>query len=150
MVPHPVTPSQHPGSSETPWKLHLPSKGAGDGGSAAGTDVPGKRPEGRVKGVLDTELKKESKREAGDPLSGAEVADDRDGRHSLDRGSLQRRYHFQLELPSPSWPLRRHNLRHKRHFFCVVPAMEQVLDLAHGKEARGRDPSMGNTCCCVP
>lgn len=54
----------------------------------------------------------------------------------LDEGSLQRRYHCQLNLPSPSQLPYRHNLMHKRCFFCVVPTTEQVLDPAHGKETR--------------
>lgn len=68
--------------------------------------------------------------EVGAPFSRAQVASDRDGCHSLDKSSSQRWSHFQLNLPSPSWPPRRHNLTHKRClcFFCAAPTTEQVLD----------------------
>lgn len=146
MLPHPKTPSQHPGGSETPRKLHFPSQGAG-AGSAAGTNVPGRRPEGTEKGALDPVLKEEPETEVGAPFGGAQVADDGVGCHSLDEGSLQRWHHFRLSLPSPSWLLCRHN---QVCFFCAVPTTEQVLDPAHGKEARGRHTGMGNAHCSVP
>lgn len=53
---------------------------------------------------LNPNLNKESKAEVGVSFSRAQVADDRDGCRSLDEGSS----HFQLNLPSPLWPLCRH------------------------------------------
>lgn len=75
--------------------------------------------------------------EVGAPFSRAQVAGNRGGGHGLDESSLRRWYHCQLNLPSPTQLPYRHSLMHKRCFFCVVPTMEQVLDPAHGKEARG-------------
>lgn len=53
---------------------------------------------------LDPHLNKESNPEGDVFFSSAQVADDRDGCHSLDEGSS----HFQLNLPNPLWPLCRH------------------------------------------
>ena len=68
--------------------------------------------------------------------------------HSLDEGSLQRWYHFQLNPHGPSWPLCRHHLTHTRCFFHVVPTME------HGIRPTGRRGGAGTpvweiACCSV-
>lgn len=143
-LPLPVPASQHPGGGETPWMLHFPSKGTGGGRLQQVPMSQGKRPEGTEKGASNTNLKEESEREVGAPFSGAQVADDRAGCHQFGRGFPAGL--VPLNLPSALRLLRRHNLMHKRYFFCAVPAMEQVLDLVHGKEERGRYPDMGNEC----
>lgn len=144
MCPSPRNTIPTPGSSETPWKLHVPGKGAG-GGTAEGTHVPGKRPEGTEKGALEPDLKEESQNGGRCFLQQGPMAV---RGVSLDEGSSQGWYHFQLNPPSPSWLLCGHNRMHKRCFFGAIPTTEQVL--GHGKEERGRYPDVGNPCCGVP